>query len=400
MAVSEHNGHGDPAPEREDTDADADADADTGADTDTDADAQTAALRRQPPEGDRLAPRLASNPSPSDRHGRFVDELTLEAQSGAGGAGCIAWNKIRRGRRGGGPAGGDGGRGGSVVLVADGGLGTLLDLKHLRFLTARNGRPGEPANRTGAAGAERRVRVPVGTLVHDLDTGELLADLSEHGAEIVVAQGGLGGRGNASFTTSTRRSPDFAQRGRSGETRSLRLTLKLMADVGLVGLPNAGKSTFIARASNARPKIAAYPFTTLVPQLGLVRVGYESFVLADIPGLVEGASAGAGLGHRFLRHVERTSVFLFLVDAGLGQPPPLQAFDMLERELRRYAPELADRPRLVALNKMDLPSTREIAPELEGALAERGLKLHTISAATGQGVPELLKALLETLGRD
>ncbi len=329
----------------------------------------------------------------------FVDEVTFEVSSGKGGNGCVAWRREKYVPRGG-PDGGDGGRGGDVVLEADEGLSTLLDLKSRRFIRAKNGRPGGGARKTGASAPPKVLRVPVGTQVFDLDTGELVADLVEHGQRAVVAKGGKGGKGNAAFATPTRRSPDFAEPGRPGEQRRIRLTLKLLADVGFVGLPNAGKSTLISRISNARPKVADYPFTTLVPNLGVVQYDDVTFVVADIPGLIEGASEGAGLGTRFLRHVERTALFLFLLDAGPDRPDPLKSLAILERELERHDPAMADRPRIVVLNKCDLPFVAEHAARVQAEMEKRGVPFFEISAATGQGVRELVAALARLQGRD
>jgi len=324
----------------------------------------------------------------------FVDEVTLSVRSGDGGSGCVAWRREAHVPRGG-PAGGDGGKGGDVVVLADRSVHTLLDLRYRKHVRAGRGGHGGGQQRFGATGEDARVPVPVGTVVHDADTHETLADLDREGAQAIVAPGGAGGRGNAAFVAPTRRAPDFAEPGGAGVRRRLRLELKLLADVGVVGLPNAGKSTLIARVSQARPRIADYPFTTLVPNLGVVRQGdLPSFVMADIPGLIEGAHAGAGLGHRFLRHVERTAVLLYLLDhepdAERLAPAALQT---LRDELRRYDPALATRPAFVALNKTDLPWARQARPETEAAAAAAGLPFFPISAATGDGVPALTTAL-------
>jgi len=282
-----------------------------------------------------------------------------------------------------------------VVVVADPSVHTLLDLRYRKHVKAGRGGHGGGRRRAGAAGEECLVPVPIGTVVHDADTGERLADLTQPGERAVVAAGGAGGQGNAAFATPTRRAPDFAKPGRPGQARRLRLELKLLADVGVVGLPNAGKSTLIARVSRARPRIADYPFTTLVPNLGVVQQGdLPPFVMADIPGLVEGAHAGAGLGHRFLRHVERSALLLYLLDhepeAGRTAAGALRT---LREELRRYDPDLAARPALVALNKLDLPWVREATEEAGAAAREEGLPLFVISAATGEGVGQLVTAL-------
>lgn len=359
-----------------------------------------------PPTRTGAHPDAADHDQPAERAGgeglrdaRFVDEVTLTVESGDGGNGLVAWRREKYVGRGG-PAGGDGGRGGSVIFVGDEGLSTLLDLKHRRLLRAARGKSGGPANRTGANGADLLVRVPVGTVVQEREGGPVLADIREHGQRFVAARGGRGGRGNAAFATPTRRAPDFAEDGEPGERRDLRLTLKLLADVGIVGLPNSGKSTLISRISNARPKIADYPFTTLVPNLGVVRVDDRSFVVADVPGLIEGASEGAGLGFRFLRHIERTALFLFLLDAGGERPAPLDSLHLLERELERYDPELAARRRVVVLNKIDLPEVRDLVPGLQPELARRGIPFAAISAATGEGIGALLRLLAAQLAAD
>ncbi len=301
----------------------------------------------------------------------------------------------------GGPAGGDGGNGGDVVLEADARLSTLLDLKYRRVLAAGRGEHGRGKDQHGHRGRSLTVRVPVGTQVLDADSGELLCDLTAPGQRQLAARGGRGGRGNLHFVTPTERAPTRAEPGKPGERRRLRLELKLLADVGIVGFPNVGKSTLIARVSKARPKIADYPFTTLVPNLGVVWRGDErGFVLADIPGLIEGAADGAGLGHRFLKHVERTRVLLHLLC--LDPDParaPLRDYELLLRELERFDPALARRPALVALSKLDLPEVRAALPELRAALSARGVPLLAFSAATSEGVPELLDALEALLAR-
>ncbi len=325
---------------------------------------------------------------------QFIDECTIDVRAGHGGDGKVAFRREPNVPRGG-PAGGDGGNGGSVVLVADEQLGTLLDLRYQKHYKAKNGEPGFDRDKYGASAPDVFVRVPVGTVVHDVDTDEVLCDLSAPGQRFVAAQGGKGGRGNIHFATSTYQAPTKAEPGEPGQERTLRLELKLLADAGLVGYPNAGKSTFISAVSRARPKIANYPFTTLVPNLGVVGLpGGRSFVLADIPGLIEGASEGHGLGHRFLRHVERTRVLLHLIE--LSAEPgrdPLHDYDVINRELERYSPELAKRPQVVALSKLDLTETREAYPIWREKFAARGITLHAVSAATGDGVKELLEVL-------
>jgi GTP-binding protein len=332
---------------------------------------------------------------------RFVDEVTIRVLAGAGGNGCAAFRREAHVPRGG-PAGGDGGRGGDVILVADPTLSTLLDHRYRKQYRAERGENGQGHDRFGRAASDLRVRVPCGTLVHDAGSGELLGDLVAAGDELVVARGGRGGHGNLHFVSSTNRAPRRADPGDPGEERLLRLELRLLADVGLVGLPNAGKSTLLARLSAARPKIADYPFTTLVPCLGVVAVGEErSFVLADIPGLIEGAHRGAGMGDRFLRHIERTRVLLYLVDdrhALLGEPgSPEQDLSTLRAELEAHDPALAAKPALCALSKCDLLASgraTELAASLEAA---HRLRVLPVSALSGRGLPALLEALWSAL---
>jgi GTP-binding protein len=326
----------------------------------------------------------------------FIDESVIHVKAGDGGNGSSAMRREAHIPRGG-PSGGDGGNGGNVVVIADPQLSTLLDYKYKRHYKAERGEDGRNKDQYGKTGEDLILRVPVGTVIYDADTGELLADLSTPDARVVVAQGGKGGRGNIHFKSPWNQAPRTAEPGTPGEERSLRFELKLLADVGLLGFPSVGKSTFISRVSRARPKIGDYPFTTLVPNLGMVRLSDErSMVIADIPGLIEGASEGAGLGHRFLRHVERTGVLLHLLEANeLAGPDrePMRDFDTLNRELALYAPELAEKPQVVALNKMDLPGTREAIDELRARFAERGIELHAVSGATGEGLAELLEIL-------
>jgi len=284
----------------------------------------------------------------------FVDEARLCARGGDGGAGCVSFRREAHVPRGG-PDGGDGGRGGDVILVADRNVASLLSFRDRPHRRAGSGRHGSSKLRHGARGADLEVRVPEGTTVRDLHRGEILADLVRHGDRWVAARGGRGGRGNARFATNARRAPTFAEQGEYGEERWLRLEVRLMADAALVGFPNAGKSTLIAALSAARPKVAAYPFTTLEPHLGVVRFGEHEFVLADIPGLIEGAAEGRGLGHRFLRHIERARVLVLLCDLAPADDRPPQAQErVLLRELERYRPDLLDRPRLVVGTKADV----------------------------------------------
>jgi GTP-binding protein len=327
---------------------------------------------------------------------RFVDEAKIFVKAGDGGAGCVSFRREKFVPKGG-PDGGDGGRGGNVVLRADEGLATLLDFRYRRVFRARRGGHGQGSNRAGRSAPDLVIPVPVGTVVRDAATGAVLADLTRHGQEVVVARGGRGGRGNARFATATRRAPRVAEPGEKGEERTLLLELRLLADVGLVGKPNAGKSTLLARLSAARPKIADYPFTTLYPNLGVVDAGSgRSFVLADLPGLIEGAHRGAGLGHQFLRHVSRTRVLVYVLDAATS-PDPLEDLDTLREELRAFDPGLLERPSVVALNKVDLPAGRERAQALKPVLEAQGLEAYPISAVTGEGTRRLVDRLWELL---
>uniref|UniRef100_A0A7C2HUH9 GTPase Obg n=1 Tax=Ammonifex degensii TaxID=42838 RepID=A0A7C2HUH9_9THEO len=326
----------------------------------------------------------------------FYDYLKVYVRAGDGGNGCVAFRREKYVPFGG-PSGGDGGRGGDVILRADAGLRTLVDFHYKSHFKAGRGDHGEGKGRHGKSGADLVLRVPVGTVVRDAATGEVLADLVTDGDEVVVARGGRGGRGNARFATPTERAPRFAEKGEPGEERWLELELKLLADAGLVGLPNAGKSTILSRVSAARPKIADYPFTTLEPCLGVVRVEEgESFVLADLPGLIEGAHAGAGLGHKFLRHVERTRLLIHVLDAaGTGGRDPVADFAAVNRELVLYSAELAGRPQVVAANKMDLPESRANLERLRAAL--QGYEIFPVSAVTGEGLNRLISRVAALL---
>lgn len=328
---------------------------------------------------------------------QFVDEVKIHAKAGDGGRGCLSFRREKFIEMGG-PDGGDGGDGGSIYAEVDPGLGTLLDFRYKVHYKAGRGDHGRGKNMHGSNGESLTVKVPPGTLIYDGETGEQLFDLTEPGQRVLLLKGGRGGRGNARFATSTNRAPRHFQPGLPGEERWLRLELKLLADVGLVGLPNAGKSTLISTISAARPKVADYPFTTLVPNLGVVRWGgYKTFVVADIPGLIEGASEGHGLGTRFLRHVERTDLFLHLIDlSDLQTGDPMENFDLINRELGRHNPLLLSKPQIVVLTKMDITEVREKAEEIVPALQERGCRVHTISAVTGQGVQDLVN----TVGRE
>lgn len=325
---------------------------------------------------------------------KFVDTAELDIVAGRGGNGSIAFRREKFVPFGG-PSGGDGGKGGDVVFVADEGKTSLMDLAHVRILRGAHGEHGQGKDCYGRGGADLEVRVPVGTQVFDRETGELLFDVADGNARIIVARGGKGGRGNIHFSTPYDRAPRRAEPGEEGEQRKVRLELKVMADVGLLGFPNVGKSTFIRAVSRARPKVADYPFTTLTPHLGVVSIGDEAtFVVADIPGLIPGAAEGAGLGHRFLKHVERTRALLHLVTIDpQDDRDPMADYEALRKELKKFDPELAERPEIVALSKADIPEVREAHPSLAKKFAKKKIELHLVSAATGEGVRDLTIAL-------
>jgi GTP-binding protein len=321
----------------------------------------------------------------------FRDECEIEVRAGKGGAGLVSFHREKFVPKGG-PDGGDGGRGGSVVLVARAQIRSLLELGRRPIYSAADGRPGGVKNKSGADASDLELAVPVGTQVFDAERGNLLRDLAREGERLLAAQGGRGGQGNARFANAVRQAPRFAQSGEAGEQRRLRLELKLFADVGLLGLPNAGKSTFLSRVSAATPKIADYPFTTLVPQVGIAALpGERTLCIADLPGLIEGASQGAGLGHKFLKHVERCRVLLQLVDvSSAALVEPQRAFEIVDAELARTSSELCARPRVVAATKCESETDRAAARELSRALARPVLAL---SSHTGEGVSECLEAL-------
>ncbi len=324
---------------------------------------------------------------------KFVDEVRIRVKAGDGGKGCVAFRREKY-RPMGGPSGGNGGRGGSVVLVADPQRSTLLDYRYNPLQRAPAGEPGMGDDRYGSDGGDLVLPVPLGTVVHDEDTGEILGDLDHGGQRLVVAAGGRGGMGNMHFATPTKQAPRYAQPGEPGDERNLRLELKLLADVGLVGFPNAGKSTLVSRVSAARPKIADYPFTTLAPSLGMVDHKGRQFVVADIPGLVEGAAEGRGLGHQFLRHVERCRVLIHLIDgAAEGDRDPEGDHRKIREELGRYSERLASKAEILAVNKCDLPDGDAAAELLEEAL---GRPVRRVSAVSGLGIEGLLD---ETIAR-
>lgn len=327
---------------------------------------------------------------------QFLDEARIYVKAGDGGNGCLAFRREKYVPRGG-PSGGDGGRGGDIFLVANEHLSTLLHLSYNPEHKAQRGRHGEGSNRTGADGRSVEVEVPVGTIVYDEETGEKLYDFTQHGERFRVARGGRGGRGNQHFATPTHQAPTEHEPGRPGDEHRLRLELKLLADVGLVGFPNAGKSTLISRISAARPKIADYPFTTLEPNLGVVKLDdYRTFVVADMPGLIEGAHTGAGLGIQFLKHIERTRLLVHLVDVsdGTGRDPA-EDFETVVRELAGFSVDLASKPMLLAASKMDAAQDPERVLALEALAAERGLPFFRISGVTGEGVETLIYAMAE-----
>lgn len=332
---------------------------------------------------------------------RFVDEAIIKVEAGSGGHGCLSFRREKFIPFGG-PDGGDGGNGGCVYLEANKDLNTLVDFRYQRNYKAANGECGRGANCTGKAGDDLIIQVPVGTLVYDVDTGELLGDIREAGSRLLVAQAGYHGIGNARYKSSINRAPRQTSNGKPGELRNLRLELRVLADVGLLGLPNAGKSTLIRSVSSAKPKVADYPFTTLHPGLGVVSVGpYKSFVMADIPGLIEGASEGAGLGHRFLRHLSRTCVLLHVIDvAPLDEIDPVESANVIINELAAYNPDLLDKPRWLVLNKIDMLPDEEAREQTLKRIVEE-LKwegpVFVISAIRSEGTKQLCYALMQLI---
>ncbi|MBI5091149.1 MAG: GTPase ObgE [Candidatus Hydrogenedentes bacterium] len=323
----------------------------------------------------------------------FIDRARIRVTGGAGGKGCSSMRREKYVPRGG-PDGGDGGNGGDVYFVAATRFTSLLDLQYHAHWIAEGGVHGKGSDCHGKNGSDLLIQVPLGTLVRNLETNEVMADLVEEGQRFLAAHGGRGGRGNARFASSTNRAPKFAELGEPGENAEFLVELKLIAEVGLVGLPNAGKSTFLAAASAARPKIADYPFTTLSPNLGVSILGeYRTLTIADIPGIIEGAAEGKGLGHDFLRHIERTKVLLFLID--LGDPDPVQTCATLENELAQHSAAFADKPKVYALNKVDITENRERS----GVVSKSFDSPAVISAATGEGVPELLERMWQTVAK-
>ena len=322
----------------------------------------------------------------------FIDEVQIRVKAGDGGNGCVSFRREKFIPKGG-PDGGDGGRGGSVYFVVDPSVDTLLDFSGKHDWITQNGRPGEGKKKFGSNGEDLIIPVPLGTLVYDLKRDILLKDMNEAGMQVCICRGGRGGWGNVHFATSRRQTPRFAGRGKPGQERDLRLELKLMADAGLVGMPNAGKSTLLSRCSKARPKIANYPFTTLSPVLGIVELpGLRRFVMADLPGLIEGAHEGAGLGYEFLRHIERTRILVHLVDIlPIDGSKPLDNYKKIRNELKLYSPALTRKPGLIVLNKADLDVEGELVKAIKKKL--KGKKVVVISAVSGQGLGELKEKL-------
>ena len=329
---------------------------------------------------------------------QFIDEAKITVTSGNGGDGCLSFRREKFVPKGG-PNGGDGGKGGDVVAVADANMSSLLDYRYKKQYKAQNGQPGRGKNQHGKSGSDLVVPVPAGTVITSLEDGETLADLTEDGERFILAEGGRGGRGNSRFVSPTNRAPRQTESGRAGERREVKLELKILADVGILGFPNAGKSTLISRISAARPKISGYPFTTLVPNLGVVSYGdHQSFVIADIPGIIEGAHKGLGLGIQFLKHVERTRLLVHMLDLDpVSGRDPVEDFDKINSELGEYSANLAEKPQLVVLNKTDIPEAGERGAEAARRLEERGIETLSISAVTGEGSRQLVYLIGERL---
>ncbi|WP_027338581.1 GTPase ObgE [Halonatronum saccharophilum] len=322
----------------------------------------------------------------------FVDESIIEIKGGDGGDGMSSFRREKFVAAGG-PSGGDGGKGGDVIFTVDEGLNTLLDFRERKFFEAPAGENGKSKNMHGKDAEDLIIEVPPGTTITDVETGKVIADLLELGQEVILAHGGRGGRGNARFKTSTRQAPRFSENGEPGEERKIKLELKVLADVGLVGYPSVGKSTLISKVSAAKPKIGAYHFTTLKPNLGVVKVGdYSSFVMADIPGLIEGAHSGVGLGDDFLRHIERTKVIIHVIDAsGIEGRDPLKDFERINLELKKFNEKLLERPQIVAANKMDISQGAQNIDKIKEELEAKGYEVYPISAVTGEGVEDLIR---------
>ncbi len=327
---------------------------------------------------------------------RFIDRAKIHVKAGDGGNGCVAFRREKYVRMGG-PSGGNGGKGGDVIIMADRSLKTLMDFRYKKHFKAERGQNGSGNNKHGKNGKDLIIKVPVGTVVKDAETGEILADLIKHGQKVVVAKGGRGGRGNAAFKTATNQAPDYAEEGQPGEERWIELELKLIADIGIIGFPNAGKSTLISVLSKAKPKIADYPFTTLTPVLGVLHLDYgKTVVIADIPGLIEGASEGAGLGHEFLRHIERTKALIHMIDiSDQRERDPLEAFEIINKELEKYSPKLIKKPQIVVGNKIDMLSDKSLIDKLKKEFSKRGYPFVAVSLITKEGLEQLIKLISE-----
>ncbi len=332
---------------------------------------------------------------------KFIDEAIITVQSGDGGRGCVSFRREKFIPRGG-PDGGDGGKGGDVVFVATSRRRTLYQFRYRNILKAKNGGGGQGKKKAGKNGEDLKIEIPIGTLVFNAETGHLIKDFVKPGETFIITKGGKGGQGNTRFKSSTNRTPRFAQPGEPGETLTLKIELKLLADVGIIGLPNAGKSTLISVISSARPKIAGYPFTTLTPNLGVVQTELkepfrgEPFVIADIPGLISGAHKGAGLGIRFLKHIERTRILIHLIDiSSIDTNHPLDVYNAINRELALYSNDLAKKPQIIVLNKLDIPGAKEAADIFQSAV--KGKKIELISAITGKGVNHLKSQIVQLL---
>ena len=328
----------------------------------------------------------------------FVDRVKIEVRAGRGGNGAVSFRREKFIPKGG-PNGGDGGKGGDVIIEADDKIGTLIDLYNHPHQRAKNGESGQGSNKTGKNGEDLIIKVPLGTIVEDMDNSTILGDLTENGQRIIVACGGRGGQGNFRFKSSIRKSPRFAQKGEPGEEKKLYLSLKIIADVGLVGYPNAGKSTLLSRISAAKPKIADYPFTTLNPNLGVVIVDEtKSFIAADIPGLIEGAHQGTGLGDKFLKHIERTKIILHIIDGSIiKKEDPLYSFRAINKELNSFSEKLTKKPQIIAINKCDLPSVKENTTYFKDVFNKEGYQIFLISALTGEGLNKLIYGLSSLL---
>ena len=328
----------------------------------------------------------------------FVDRVKIHIKAGNGGNGCVSFHRAKYVTNGG-PDGGDGGKGGNVIFIADEGINTLMDFRYKKLFKAENGEDGGKRNCTGSNGKDIVIKVPVGTIIKEAESGKIMADMITPFEERIIVKGGKGGKGNQHFATPTRQAPRYAERGRTAKEYDVILELKLIADVGLIGFPNVGKSTILSMVTNANPKIANYHFTTLSPNLGVVRSKWGSdFVMADIPGLIEGASEGIGLGHEFLRHVERTKVFIHVVDAaGLEGICPLENIEKINNELKKYNKSLLDRPMVIACNKMDIPEAQENFEKIKSIYESKDIRVFPISAATNSGLDELLSAVADIL---